>query len=121
MSMYISFATKDNDDSVFFTTNAKYGIYSAITEQLGPIGMEDWGRNLRLEVKDLEYIFKDESSEVLSLKERIGLNLMKGDFDVVDMQWDIEMYETSLKQLGQLQILIDMAWDNDGLLWVNIG
>ena len=121
MSMYISFATKNNDESVFFTTNAKYGIYSSITEKLGPIGMEDWGRNLRLEAKTLAEIFQEESKGVLNVKERIGLNLMKQNFDVIEMQWDIELYEDLLKQLGQLQILIDMAWDNDGLLWVNIG
>jgi hypothetical protein len=121
MGMYISFATKDNNDSVFFTARLSDNIYSQISERVGPVDINDMDKFVKLTTKQLGDVSFDLDNQISLIKERIALTLMKRDYDVVDLQSDIEYYEDLLRDLGRVLLLIDMAWENNEVLYVNIG
>lgn len=122
MGMYISFATKDNNDSVFYTARlGNDNIYSQITEQIGSIDINDMNKFFPLTTNQLSLVADDFNKNIRLAKERVALALMKRDYDVLDLQTDISYYEELLIDLGQVNLLLDMAWDNSGVLYVNVG
>lgn len=118
MGLYISFSKTEKEEDIFYTARASRDIFRDIAG-LASRSFEDAGKLLPITVASLSYIQEDMQKLKSAAKERIALEMIKKDFDVIEMQEDIEYYEDLILELGMMTLLIDIADDNDGRLYLS--
>lgn len=117
MGMYIAFSKTEKQEDIFYTVRVSRDIFREIAS-LSTRSFEDAEKLLPIKTADLLYIEEDLLKQKARTKERIALELIKKDFDAVDLQGDIEYYEDTILELGMLHLLIDMCNENDDKLYI---
>jgi hypothetical protein len=121
MGQYISFSKTDKDADIFYSVRLNGDVYTEIAHTLPPMDMDSYGTLMPLGVNNLMYVRDEIVSSIARIKTSMFLDLLKRDFDTDDMAGTIEYYESLLTDLAIVNMIIDIASDNDGVLYASVG
>ena len=121
MGMYISFATKPDEDSVFYTTRLSRDVFTEIAHIMPSISFDEIGKFHEIDSAELDAVHNTLVLNAQRWKERIALTLFKREYDEIELQSDIEYYENLLIERGMIMMLIDMSFDHGNKLYASVG
>jgi hypothetical protein len=121
MGMYISFATKPDEDSVFYTTRLSRDVFTDIANIIPSVSFDELGKFHQVDSAELDAVRNEFVLNAQRWKERIALTLFKREYDELELQSDIEYYENLLVERGMIMMLVDMSFDHGNKLYVSVG
>lgn len=121
MGMYMSFSKTDNDNDIFYTVRVSKDIYRDLAHQLPNQDFDNYGKLQLMPISNILYVVDDLNKFIHDLKDRIFLTLLQNNYDVVDLKLDIDLYEDCLRDAGSLALLLDIADDNEKILYASVG
>ncbi len=121
MGQYISFSKTDKDVDIFYSVRLTGDAYTEIAHTLPAMDIDSYGTLMPLDVAALLRVRDEFKDTVARIKTSILLDLMKRDFDTMDMAGTIEYYESLWVDLTNVNMIIDIASDNDGVLYTSVG
>lgn len=121
MGMYISFATKPDEDSVFYTARLGRDVFTEIAHIIPSVSIDEMDKFHQINSADLDAVQNDLVLNAQRWKERIALTLFKREYDEFELQSDIEYYENLLIERGMVAMLLDMSFDHGSKLYVRVG
>jgi hypothetical protein len=121
MGQYISFSKTDKDADIFYSVRLNGDVYTEIAHTLPAMDIDSYGTLMSLNVAALLSVRDEIISSIARVKTSMFLDLLKRDFDTDDMAGTIEYYESLLTDLAIVNMIIDIASDNEGVLYASVG
>jgi hypothetical protein len=121
MGQYISFSNTDKDVDIFYSVRLNGDAYTEIAHTLPAMDIDSYGTLMPLNVAALLSVRDDFKDSIARIKTTMFLDLMKQDFDTMDMVGTIEYYESLWVDLTNVNMIIDIASDNEGVLYASVG
>lgn len=121
MGMYMSFSKTNNDKDIFYTVRVSKDIYTDLSHQLPNQSFDDYGKLQPMSIADIQYVYDELNKYIRDMKDRIFLTMLQSNYNVEYLKIDIDLYEDCLRDAGTLALLLDIADDNNNMLYVSVG
>lgn len=122
MATYISFATKPNEENIFLTFRTSSQLYTWVMEAVGRFTYDNLGSFQGVSKQSLENALREAEVESYEKERMILIGfILTNDEEDIDKRFELneEMKERDLlnQSIGILKSLIDMAEDNEDILY----